>query len=296
MGHDRRHVKIAVIGDVHNQWEADDALALQNLGVNLALFVGDFGNEAVDVVAAIASLDLPYAAIMGNHDAWYSATDWGLKRCPYNREQEDWVQLQLDLLGDRHVGYTHLDFPSLNLTVVGGRPFSWGGSIWKCPNFYQERFKVNSFAESTEKIVAAALASKYSNTIFIGHNGPLGLGDSPESPCGRDWEPLGEDFGDPDLAEAIEKTIMAGKQIPLVAFGHMHHQLRHTREIKRTALVNSPTGTIYLNAACVPRIIEVDGARLHNFSLVELEAGNVTSARLVWVDKQGNITQEKQLL
>jgi uncharacterized protein (TIGR04168 family) len=296
MGHDRRRIKIAVIGDVHNQWEADDALALQNLGVDLVLFVGDFGNEAVDIVAAIASLDLPYAAIMGNHDAWYSATDWGLKRCPYNREQEDWVQLQLDLLGDRHVGYTYLDFPSFNLTIVGGRPFSWGGSTWRCDEFYRQRFGVTSFAESTEKIVAAALASKYSNLIFVGHNGPLGLGSSPESPCGRDWEPLGEDFGDPDLSEAIEKTIMAGKQVPLVAFGHMHHHLRHTREIQRTALVNSPTGTIYLNAACVPRIMEVDGFRLHNFSLVELEAGIVTSAKLVWADKQGNIAQEKPLL
>ncbi|PSB03256.1 TIGR04168 family protein [Merismopedia glauca] len=311
MGHDRHHVhpernrrvKIAVVGDVHNQWEADDALALHNLGVDLVLFVGDFGNEAVEVVAEIANLDLPYAAILGNHDAWYSATDWGLKRSPYNREEEDWVQQQLDLLGDRHVGYTYLDFPALNLTVVGGRPFSWGGSTWKCPDFYQKRFGVKSFAESTEKIVAAALASKYSNVIFIGHNGPLGLGSEPESPCGKDWEPIGEDFGDPDLAEAIEKTMMAGKKVPLVTFGHMHHQLRQssamlrddTRPIERTALVNGATGTIYLNAASVPRIIKMDGSRLHNFSLVELEAGIVTAASLIWVDRQGKIAHQRQL-
>jgi uncharacterized protein (TIGR04168 family) len=311
---DSQHrIEIAVVGDVHDRWDADDVLALQNLGVDLVLFVGDFGNEAVEVVEAISALDLPQASILGNHDAWYSATDWGLKRCPYNREEEDWVQQQLDLLGDRHVGYNYLDFPSLNLTVVGARPFSWGGSTWKYNDFYKQRFGVESFAQSTEKIVAAALASSYSTVIFIGHNGPKGLGSNPEDPCGKDWEPKGEDFGDPDLTDAIAKTIAAGKQVPLVAFGHMHHQLRHTNEILRTPLVVSPNAhskidgaiadvgpleTIYLNAACVPRIIrpsQIEDTRLHNFSLVRMEAGCVTAARLVWVDKWGNIANERQL-
>ena len=39
-------IKIAVIGDVHDQWEAADAEALQRLGVDLALFVGDFGKQS----------------------------------------------------------------------------------------------------------------------------------------------------------------------------------------------------------------------------------------------------------
>jgi hypothetical protein len=39
-------VKIAVVGDIHDQWEVEDAIALQHLGVSLVLFVGDFGNES----------------------------------------------------------------------------------------------------------------------------------------------------------------------------------------------------------------------------------------------------------
>lgn len=31
-------------------------------------------------------------------------------------------------LGDEHVGYRRIDFPNLKLSVVGGRPFSCGGS------------------------------------------------------------------------------------------------------------------------------------------------------------------------
>ena len=72
-------IKIAVVGDVHDLWEAEDNAALKDLHVDLVLFVGDFGNESVEVVKEIAALDLPYAAIMGNHDAWYSASDWGTK-------------------------------------------------------------------------------------------------------------------------------------------------------------------------------------------------------------------------
>ena len=85
-------LKIAVIGDIHDQWEEVDNLALEALTVDLALFVGDFGNESVEVVRRIASLNLPKAAIMGNHDAWYSASSWGRKQCPYDQEKENRVQ------------------------------------------------------------------------------------------------------------------------------------------------------------------------------------------------------------
>jgi uncharacterized protein (TIGR04168 family) len=287
-------IEIAVVGDVHEQWEADDGIALKHLGVDLVLFVGDFGNESVEVVQAIAALDLPKAVILGNHDAWYTATDWGRSKCPYNRKQEDWVQEQLDILGKSHVGYSHLDFPELNLSVVGGRPFSWGGSDWRYGDFYQERLGVSSFAQSADRIVSAAWRSTYATTIFIGHNGPLGLGDGPEDPCGKDWgSPVGGDFGDPDLKEAIDRTRLAGKTIPLVTFGHMHHHLRHTRSRLRTPTYVDAKGTVYLNAASVPRIDNVKGDRWRNFSLVSLQAGVVTQASLVWLDRQFQIASEQ---
>ena len=181
-------IKIAVIGDVHDQWEAVDGLALQQLGIDLALFVGDFGNESVEIVRAIAALDIPKAVIFGNHDAWYSASHWGKQKCPYDRSKEDRVQQQFDLLGDLHVGYGKRDFPDLNLTVVGARPFSWGGSEWKNPEFYQAHYGIHNFAESTAQIVAAADQAAYNTIIFLGHCGPFGLGDRPDDPCGKDLQ------------------------------------------------------------------------------------------------------------
>ena len=288
-------VKIAVVGDIHDLWEDEDAIALKHLGVDLVLFVGDFGNESVDVVRRIASIDLPNAAILGNHDAWYTASDWGRKRCPYDRNKEDWVQQQLDLLGKGHVGYGYLDFPDLKLSVVGSRPFSWGGEVWKNEQFYRERYGVTNFEESIDLIVAAAKSAAYETILFIGHNGPTGLGDRPEDPCGRDWQPLGGDYGDPDFACAIAQTKAMGKEIPLVTFGHMHHNLRHTKEHRRTAISTSPEGTVYLNSASVPRIIQTESDRLRNFFLVALESGIVSQISLVWVGKDYTVVSEQLL-
>lgn len=297
-------IRIAVVGDIHDQWEADDGIALQQLGVDLVLFVGDFGNESVEVVRAIAALDLPKAAVFGNHDAWYTATDWGRKKCPYDRKKEDWVQEQLDLLKQAHVGYGKLDFPALNLTVVGSRPFSWGGSVWKNAEFYQERFGVTSFEESTARIVAAANSAAYETVIFLGHNGPVGLGDRAEDPCGKDWQPLGGDFGDPDFTDAIAQTRAAGKTIPLVTFGHMHHKLRHTNQQLRTPIYASTEGTVYLNAASVPRIVQNEESesptetlrdRRRNFSIVSLQAGVVSEISLVWLGNDFNVASEQIL-
>lgn len=288
-------IKIAVIGDVHDQWEAADAEALQRLGVDLALFVGDFGNESVEIVRAIASLDLPKAAVMGNHDAWYSATPWGRQKCPYDRKREDWVQDQLDLLGEAHVGYGKLDLPALGLTVVGGRPFSWGGSEWKNNEFYESRYQVSGFEASTARIMAAVEAAASDTLIFVGHCGPTGLGKEAEDPCGKDWRPIGGDYGDPDLAAAIAQTQALGKQVALVTFGHMHHRLRHTQERLRKKLCVDAAGTVYLNSASVPRIIKTETDCLRNFSLVTVQGGQVAQASLVWVNSNFAIASEEVL-
>lgn len=289
-----RDMTIALVGDVHDQWDGEDEIALKKLGADLVLLVGDFGNEAVNVVRSIANLSLPKAAIFGNHDAWYTATDWGRSKCPYDRKQEDRVQQQMDLLGAAHVGYSKLDFPDLQLTVVGGRPFSWGGPTWKHDDFYRDRYGITSMAESTARILDSAASATYDTLLFVGHCGPAGLGDRPEDPCGRDWKPLGGDFGDPDLAEAITQSRSLGKTIPLVAFGHMHHNLRHTQLQTRRNLHIDEHGTAYVNAASVPRIIDTEDDRLRNFTLVTLRDRELFQVALVWVNSE-YVVQSKQV-
>lgn len=284
---------IAVVGDVHDLWDDHDELALRQLGVDLVLLVGDFGNEAVEVVQSVAQLSLPKAVILGNHDAWFTATAWG--RSLRGLDRTDRVQQQLDLLGVTHVGFGKLDFPQFGLSVVGSRPFSWGGSKWKNRSFYQERYGIDGFEASTAKIVAAAEQTAYKTVLLIGHCGPKGLGEQAEDPCGKDWNPIGGDYGDPDFTAAIDQTRALGKHIPLVAFGHMHHNLRHTKTRLRKMLDLDSHGTVYLNAASVPRIVPTPTGRTRNFSLVTLSAGVVTQAALVWIHEDMTIHSEQIL-
>lgn len=292
-------VQIAIVGDVHQQWNADDAAALQALQVDLVLFVGDFGNEDLAMVEQIAALPLAKAAIFGNHDAWYTATPWGRRKRPYDPAVDDRFATQLKILDACHVGYGCLDFPLLGLSIVGARPFSWGGSEWRNKTFYRDRYGVTSFQDSTAKILAAARRATQPGLILIGHNGPTGLGDQPEDICGKDWKPIGGDYGDPDLADAIAQLqpelAAQGKTLPLVSFGHMHHSLRHRKDRLRTCALRQDE-TFYLNAARCPRHLESEAGLERNFSLVTLTHGKVTASRLVWLDASCQIIREEDLL
>lgn len=66
--------RLVVVGDVHNHWSERDAFALTFLEPDVALFVGDFGEEVVQLVEAIKTqvnaCSIPAAYILGNHDAW----------------------------------------------------------------------------------------------------------------------------------------------------------------------------------------------------------------------------------
>ncbi len=288
-----KKIKVAVVGDVHDQWCDEDEKALFYLGIDLVLFVGDFGNESVDLVERVARLTIPKAVILGNHDAWFSATKWGKKKAPYDHRVENRVQKQLDLLGDSHVGYGKMDFPHLGISVVGSRPFSWGGSKWKCEDFLSRLYGVSNFEESSQKIFDQFRLTSESNIIFLGHNGPFGLGGNPEDSCGKDWNPIGGDFGDPDFQSALKmcqgdivlgnKECLIKRNISLVTFGHMHHRLRHTKERIRTIINRDDHDIVYLNSACTPRVQDFLGKKARNFSVVVYNQGQIEDISLIWV-------------
>lgn len=285
---------VAIVGDVHDQWSCADTQALMALDIDLVLFVGDFGNEAIAIVRQVAAVPLPKAVILGNHDVWYTVRD--RKNCPYDRTQEDRLQQQLDALGDSHVGFGKLEAPKCNVTIVGARPYSWGGRRWRHRQFYCDRCNVHSFEESAARICATAETAEHDTLIFLGHNGPAGLGNQRHNICGRDWKKRkGGDYGDPDFADAIAHAQRSGKQVALVAFGHMHHELRHDKTRLRDRVVVDDHGTVYVNGAQVPRVIETGSGWQRSFTLVTLQAGTVQAVRLIWIDDANNLVSEEYL-
>ncbi|KAL8138210.1 hypothetical protein V2J09_004211 [Rumex salicifolius] len=277
--------RIAVVGDTHDDWDYElDSRALRFLQVpfaTLVLLLCDFGNENVDLVRSIARVDLPKAAILGNHDSW--------KTREFSNN-----------FGDSHVGFKRQDYPMLKLSVVGGRPFSSGGNQLNRTKLLKARYGVSNMDGSAKRICKAASGSPVDHfLIVLAHNGPTGLGSSMNDICGRDWADSGGDHGDPDLAQAISEIKATTKRsIPLVVFGHMHKAL--TCGGLRKMIYIGADNTIYLNGAIVPRVRKLNGDQgkssisisengssvrgtARAFTLVELVGGKVTKIAETWV-------------
>ncbi|PKA48279.1 hypothetical protein AXF42_Ash020714 [Apostasia shenzhenica] len=304
-------VRIAVVGDVHDDWNLDeDSKAIQLLQPDLVLFTGDFGEENVELVRSISNLDIPKAVILGNHDCWHTYR--------FQEKKADRVQVQLRCLGEQHVGYSHLDFPMLKLSVIGGRPFSHGGDQLFRLKLLSQRYGVNNMEQSRKKICNAAIGTPNGHyLVFLSHNGPAGLGSKMDDICGRDWISDGGDHGDPDLAQALhELRIIKRLPVPLVVFGHMHNELAFGGY--RKMIVVGDDGTIYLNGAIVPRVKrlragggsskdkkvirpdeEVGGSStLRAFTIVDIEDGRVERVTETWVliSSQKNSVEEEKIL
>lgn len=291
--------RIAVVGDVHDDWNLEeDSKALQLLQPDLVLFTGDFGNENVELVQSIADLNLPKVVILGNHDSW--------KTQHFSGKRKDGVQRQLECLGEEHVAYKRLDFPTLKLSVVGGRPFSCGGEQIFRRSLLSARYGVLDMDGSADRIYNAALGTPEDHmVIFLAHNGPTGLGSNLNDICGKDWVFGGGDHGDPDLAQAISHLKETTKiSIPLVVFGHMHKELAYGNGLRKMIVVGADK-TIYLNGAIVPRVRRLvaeqgtdntnfmnnetsvfsPGSRgtMRAFTLVEILEGRVDKIAETWV-------------
>ena len=149
--------------------------------------------------------------------------------------------------------------------------------------------------ESVERICAAALAADSAlPLVLLAHSGPTGLGSNPADPCGRDWKPPACDWGDQDLALAIDR-IRRQRPVPLVVFGHMHHHLKRGAGERRSFCLDR-AGTAYLNTACVPRHgLDGHGRALRHFSWVELRDGQLTDVSHRWYSPAGELLYRQTL-
>lgn len=246
------------------------------------LFVGDLAEGDLRIAKAIKEISIPTAVILGNHDRGRDQTGECLRN-------------QLNLLGEIHCGWDLRRWELPSISVVGARPCSAGGGFYLSSEMKGVYGPVTLEA-SVERIVEAAKQAPCDKPLVIlAHSGPTGLGSNAFSPCGRDWKKPAIDWGDRDLAAAIDQ--IRKERIPdLVVFGHMHHHLRGKNGLRST-FVEDAWGTRYLNAACVPRRgIDSYGNDLCHFSWVEFSNGKLINASHRWYKKDGSIAYEEILL
>lgn len=271
-------LRLAVVGDIHLFWTPRDSEWFASAGYDRVLIVGDLGDYSQRGVLRVARLIGrlgPNALVFpGNHDGVALPALIGelLGALPLVRlgtvGQERRVEsLRRACSPAVLCGYsTHrVSREGFSLSIIAARPHAMGGRLSFAP--YMERTcRVRTLADSARRLAELVDRAPDEHLVFFAHNGPAGLGDAPDSIWGCDFRRGGGDWGDPDLAYAIDYARAAGRRVLAVVAGHMHHRLRtggwrrwHERR----------DGTLYINAARVPRIFRADGRLVGHH--VELE-------------------------
>ncbi len=271
-----------VVGDVHGHWRDADRRFLESAGADLAMFVGDLGDEDVTMTQRIAAIECRKVVLLGNHDAWQSFQQ--------KRPSSKLTHI-LAALGDDHLAYGVHECYAGGVSVIGARPFSWGGKSLRSPELYRALYGVGTHAESAQKIVEAARRAEHRDLVVLCHNGPLGLSWAAPDIWGKDFGQPGGDWGDADLELALEQIAALGMRVRAVIGGHMHARLMYPRGGQRTRFVRRD-GTLFCNAAVVPRVVGDGDAQLGHFLKLRLQGGQVIGQEEVWVDAEARIVRQ----
>lgn len=279
--------RIAVIGDVHEQWNGKDNAYFNRSNYDLLLFVGDLTSilslkRTPSMASRIARLRKRALMIAGNHDVhnlvqlaaevldskrlmWLS----GARHAAFHKQLTRWIApVEMG-------GYSShfFRFGDVAFDVIVARPCSMGSGLnqghepgengstggrrrfRKRINFarmLREVYGVQNLAASAQRLKRCVDRAQSDRLIFLAHNGPTGLGDAPDDLWGRDFgEPVGGDWGDEDLRVAINYAHKMGKTVEAVVAGHMH---LHTRQGEERPWLKWVEGVAYVNAARVPRV------------------------------------------
>jgi len=254
--------KLGVVGDLHTHWDDIDVHQFDRSDYDLLYFTGDLGGgppeSTIRMARIMSKLNTPALVMPGNNDTIDTAElsaelthRAGLARlssmrtdAQYRADEKPKVQV---------CGYSlhRVERGSLDITFVAGRPHSMGGPDLSFPDYMLETYGIGSLQESEQRLLALVDEAESEQLIFLSHNGPFGLGDGHQDPWGADFKPNGGDWGDPDLAAAINYAVAQNKRVLAVIAGHMH--LRTKLGTERKWWVESE-GIHYVNAARVPRI------------------------------------------
>ncbi|MEZ4288385.1 MAG: metallophosphoesterase [Polyangiales bacterium] len=283
-------LRMAVIGDVHRFWDDEDNRYFDQSDYDLVLFVGDLAGYThrggLDVARRIARLQKPALVIPGNHDAVHALqlgsevfdAASGLRERLGGRQTYR-VEALRSALGNAELGgYSQhrFVFRGRPLNVVCARPHSVGGPRLAFARYLRAAFGVESIEDSATKIESLIVGCDDAPIVVLAHNGPNGLGAHGNDIWGADFrEGLG-DWGDPDLAFAIERARRAKKNVVTVIAGHMHLRTRAGKD--RPPRVDRD-GLLYINAARVPRHRIFDEVLKRHHVRLELDVeGNVETS------------------
>ncbi len=269
--------KVALIGDLHSSWDAADTRYFNASDYELLLFTGDLGSRGphngVEIARSLSRLARPTLVMLGNNDASEYARIAAELSYQQGRARllDGAASWRPGVVGVRACGLDAHRFKvgDLDLTVIAGRPFAMGNSELSSPEALQASYSVGSADECSARLKSLVDSAETQHLIFLAHNGPRGFGAERDAPWGRDFHTDAGDWGDADLADAVEHARATGRRVLAVVAGHMHWSLRNGGE-RRWQVERD--GVLYINAARVPRIVETDERRLHHHVALRLDS------------------------
>lgn len=285
-------IRLAVVGDVHLAFGPKDVEALNASRYDHVLFVGDLGGYSSrgtrKVAHHIAKLTRPTLVMPGNHDAMTApqllAEVVGNRpsiRLLSGGEEARIAELRAALGPAELTGYrVHAIADALSL--VAARPHSFGGPRLSFAPYLERAFGVTSMEASATRLCGLIDETTANDLVLFGHNGPTGLGARRNDLWGADFKRDGGDFGDPDLRVALDHARARGKRVIAVIAGHMHRQMRGGRGGERVWRHRDEHGTLFVNAARVPRVFR-DGERsLRHHVAVTIDGGRAEAEDVLW--------------
>lgn len=259
-------MRLAVVGDVHLAFGPKDVAALDDRGYEAILFVGDLAGYshrgALKVARYIAALKTKALVLPGNHDCM-TAQQMLAEMMGHEPtiallsggEEARVAQLSDALGAARLTGYARHVLG--DVTVIAARPHSFGGPGFAFRPYLSRAFGVPNLDASGARLCDLVDECESEHLVFFAHNGPTGLGAARHDIWGCDFKRQGGDFGDADLRDAIDHARARGRRVLAVVAGHMHRHLRGAPSgdaKERVAMVRDAEGTLYVNAARVPRV------------------------------------------
>ncbi len=271
---------LGVVGDLHTHWDEIDVWQFAGRPYDLLFFAGDLGGGLGDstlrVARSISQLRQPTLVMPGNNDtvdieelAAELALQDGVGRILAITSENE------DSAGDvRLCGYSlhQLRASGVCVDMIAARPHSMGGASLSFPDYMRDTYAIDSLEDSAARLRALVDAAEAEDLVFVAHNGPTGLGDEPHAIWGCDFKPGGGDWGDPDLAQAIDHAHNVGKRVLAVIAGHMHLETR--QGVERPWRVER-NGVLYVNSARVPRIFAGDDDTYRHHLVMRVTAGGV---------------------
>lgn len=251
--------RLGIIGDLHTHWDEIDLAQISRADYDLLFFTGDLGGgtpeSSLRVARAMAWLQQPTLVMPGNNDtcdidelAAELAHQSGLSQLlSIARNDADPVS-PITLCG---YSRSRIRVGGREIALLAARPHSMGGPDLSFPEYMRDTYGIDSLDDSARRLTALVDDTETEELIFLSHNGPYGLGAEANAIWGCDFKPGGGDWGDPDLAAAIDHARARGKRVLAVIAGHMH--LRTKQGEERPWRVEAD-GTLYINASRVPRI------------------------------------------